>query len=104
MVYCADSEEEKMKQFVALLVLGLFFIAGCEKQSAETEPTIPWEEAVELIHEGKVQSAFQTHTLTVSLRLNDGTMVKTKEPKIDAIFQEIRNCGEPCKDVGMATE
>jgi len=34
----------------------------------------------------------QTHSLSVSFSMKDGSSIKTKEPKIGAIYKEIEKC------------
>ena len=65
---------------------------------------VTWDEAVGLITGGMVTQAFQTHALEVRLNLTDGTSVVTTEPRIDEVFRVIRQCGDPCKDIMIATE
>ena len=72
-----------------------------------TDPSVrrvTWDEAVGLITGGMVTQAFQTHALEVRLNLTDGTSVVTTEPRIDEVFRVIRQCGDPCKDIIIATE
>lgn len=63
-----------------------------------------WDVALRILRMGQVVAAMQGHNLIVSLTLRDGTSVMTIEPSIDLIFQEISRCGDPCKDIRLATE
>ncbi len=65
---------------------------------------ISWERATELVRSGQVQKVFQTHDLAVELQTQDGQKYATTEPKIDAIFEVIKECGEPCAKIVRATE
>jgi inhibitor of cysteine peptidase len=65
---------------------------------------IPWEEAKELIMRGEVAQVTQLHSLEVTLELKDGRRLVTMEPGIDAVFDVVDACGEPCEDIVLATE
>ena len=65
---------------------------------------VTWVEAVHLTRIGKVRQVVQYHSLTVVLTLNDGATVYTREPKIDAIYFVLRDCGAPCADIEYGTE
>ncbi len=65
---------------------------------------ISWEEAKQLILNGKVEQAHELRDLTVALFLKDGTRRTTKEPKINAVFKFIDQCGKPCSDIMKAME
>ncbi|PLX21266.1 hypothetical protein C0584_03005 [Candidatus Parcubacteria bacterium] len=65
---------------------------------------ISWEEAIVVINSGLVESVFQTHGLDVSIEIEGGKILKTKEPFIDDIFDEIDKCGEKCDNIVLATE
>lgn len=66
--------------------------------------TITWEHAVAMVQNGEVASVTQNHQLTVILTLKDGRTLTTTEPAIDEIIHLIRSCGDPCKDITIATE
>ena len=63
-----------------------------------------WEEAIVILNSGDVESVFQTHSLSVTIMLNDGTTITTQEPMIDDIFTEIDKCGTACAGISVATE
>lgn len=71
-------------------------------EAAETR--IPWAEAQELIRSGQVVQLTQLHSLEVTLDLAEGTRLMTIEPEIDAVFDVVDACGEPCADIVLATE
>jgi inhibitor of cysteine peptidase len=71
-------------------------------EDANTE--IPWAEAQELIRSGRVVQVTQLHSLEVTLDLEDGTRLVTNEPEIDAVFDVVDECGDPCADIILATE
>lgn len=58
-----------------------------------------WEEVVEALKTGHVKMISQFHDLTVRVTLDNGTVFTAKEPKVDAIFEEIRKCGAACKGI-----
>ncbi len=72
----------------------------CDPEAAEMD----WEDAIELILSGQIVRAGQSHGRHVSLQLADGTTVLTCEPRLDAIFDIVYACGEPCADVELSTE
>ena len=61
-------------------------------------------DAVSLILDGHVTQIFQTHALTVTLYMDDGSKVVTTEPAIDDVFDVVSRCGDPCSDIILATE
>jgi len=63
-----------------------------------------WSAAIQVLYTGQVTHIFQSHHLDVTLQLKNGTVLVTKEPVIDAIFQEVSRCGEPCRNIEIATE
>ncbi len=65
---------------------------------------LTWSEAKQLILDGKVKQVVQSHALTVTLTLVDGSTRTTVEPQIDEVFRVIRECGERCKDISWVTE
>lgn len=65
---------------------------------------LPWKEAVVILHNGQVRNVMQTHALDITLILKNGKIIKTKEPGIDDILEEINKCGNSCKGIGIATE
>jgi len=68
------------------------------------EQDVPWNEALEILNSGHVVMVVQTHSLDVELSLDDGSTVRTKEPGIDEIFNEVTKCGEQCTGIILATE
>ncbi|MBW8011946.1 MAG: hypothetical protein FVQ83_12015 [Chloroflexi bacterium] len=59
---------------------------------------------MEILNSGEVVTISQLHNLEVTLELMDGRMIKTVEPRIDAIFEEIDTCGEICSNIIRVTE
>ena len=99
-----------MKKLLIKLTLAVI-ISGSNRIDNNTVPTsapypdeVPWELAVEILNRGEVESIFQLHNLTVTLVLKDGAKIKTNEPVIDAVFDEINKCGQPCSSIMIATE
>jgi hypothetical protein len=60
---------------------------------------VEWDEATELILDGKVAQVTQYDSLMVILVLKDGKTVSTREPVIDEVFNVIEQCGDPCEDI-----
>lgn len=68
------------------------------------ESDISWDEAREIVFSGKVEQVVQLHSRQVTLYLEDGRRLVTVEPVIDAVFDVVEECGEPCADIVLATE
>lgn len=92
-----------MKKILSLVLLGLFVLTACAPAYTEGQ-VISWEQAVDLLHSGQVTMVIQLHSMEVQLTLRSGVTVKTTEPTIDAIFEEIQACGAPCANIVQATE
>ena len=92
------------------LLLAALVLSACNTGNATNTPTagdptvITWDAAVDLIKEGNVKQVFQTHSLDVTLDMKSGEQYKTTEPSIDDVFKVIDACGNPCKDMLLATE
>ena len=70
----------------------------------ESGAEVLWEQAVAMILNGEVTQVTQTHDLKVYLILKDGRSFSTTEPAIDDVMRIVDFCGEPCKDILVATE
>jgi hypothetical protein len=97
---------------IGVLLIFAVVLAAC---SSNVEPTLPpdnqgypslveWKFAVELLYTGDVVGIAQLHNLTVYIEMEDGSVIKSVEPQIDAIFHEIEKCGRPCKNIVLTTE
>jgi len=97
-----------MKKTIWIAVLLSVLLAACSTGMPNTPTPLPaevdWPTAVELLNTGEVEQVFQLHNLTVTLIFKDGQQVTTVEPRIDAIFAEVQNCGKPCSNIILATE
>jgi glucose/arabinose dehydrogenase len=65
---------------------------------------VTWTQAVAMLENGEVVQVMQTHDLKVYLTFWDGRTLVTIEPEIDEINRAIQDCGDPCKDILIATE
>lgn len=92
-----------MKKILSLILLGLFVLAACAPAYTEGQ-VISWDQVGELLHSGQVTMVVQLHSMEVQLTLRSGVTVKTTEPTIDAIFEEIQACGAPCANIALAME
>ena len=63
-----------------------------------------WNQAVAMLQNGEVEKVMQTHDLKVYLTLKDGRTLLSYEPQIDEVMKAIQACGDPCKDILVATE
>lgn len=66
--------------------------------------SVSWEEFLRVLYTGEAYSGAQFHDLSVSLSLKNGENISSKEPFIDAIFNEVVACGEACQDLRIMTE
>ena len=66
--------------------------------------TVSWDQVPSFLASGNVTQVTQLHSLQVILTFKDGTTVQTTEPAIDDILDAISACGDPCKDITIATE
>ena len=115
-----NNKESNLKIFMVVILPALltifiiFFILmpkirenRDENKSPNNTPkteNIQWEEVAEILKSGNVKSVFQTHNLDERLELDNGNLLKTKEPQIDDIFKEIEKCGNVCDNITLATE
>lgn len=88
----------------ALIPLSAPSPASTGPHAATDSPAIPWEDAERLILSGEVAQIFQLHSLDVMLILRDGRRLTTVEPRIDAVFEVVDRCGDPCNQMLLATE
>lgn len=65
---------------------------------------VNWVQAVSMILNGEVTQVMQTHDLEVYLTLKDGRTLHSIEPQIDDVMKVIQSCGDPCKNILVATE
>jgi hypothetical protein len=65
--------------------------------------TVSWKDAETIIRYGDVRTVAQSHACNVEVCMRNGTIYRTKEPKIDAVFDCLKRCGKWGK-VEMVTE
>ncbi len=104
----------KSKYYLISFSLILILLAACSTNAETQENGIPdplpcgeeveWDVAVKILNQGDVEQVVQLHSLEVTLILDDGCEIKTVEPVIDDIFQEVEKCGSPCEGMILATE
>jgi hypothetical protein len=93
--------------WAGLALVLLFLVAGCANVTATPTPypaEVDWATAVEILNTGNVEVAVQAHSLDITLIMKGGSEIRTVEPAIDAIFDEVKKCGQPCSQVLVATE
>jgi hypothetical protein len=96
-----------MRKLFGILVLSLLIVALsvlAYLPVPSDHERVVWTVAIQVLYTGQVTHIFQSHHLDVTLQLKNGTVLTTKEPTIDAIFHEVTRCGEPCRNIEMATE
>ena len=90
-----------------LVIMIALVMSGCLGMGSKSTPypgEVDWETAVEILNSGEVEMAAQLHSLEVILTLKDGSEIRTIEPSIDLIFQEVEKCGQACRGIILATE
>ena len=97
-----------------VIFFGLLVLLGCtfpgKSDPIENDPVpnslkeVEWSEAIEILNSGQIVQVFQSHSLVVILTLENGSQIKTIEPIIDEVFNEIELCGEPCSEMILITE
>lgn len=65
---------------------------------------LKWGDAVNLIYEGNVETASQSHKGEVILNMKNGDRFVTQTPKMDAILRVKKGCGAPCSNMMIAME
>lgn len=91
--------------FISIVTL----LAGCMSNPASNNTvdsgvvTTSWENLVSMINTGNYQSVGQQHDKTVRLVLDNGKVFQAKEPKIDDVYQVVKNCSE-CSGKPFLTE
>jgi len=112
----AESNNKRMQQkyywivgivVLLVIVIGFFVVVinfSQQNNDGKEENTVFWNEAIRILNGGEVEKIAQAHSLDVTLILKDGRKIKTKEPGIDDIFDEVEKCGEPCKEILLFTE
>ncbi|MDD3262846.1 MAG: hypothetical protein PHR61_03285 [Candidatus Absconditabacteria bacterium] len=93
---------------ILLVILGIIVIKlqnnNTNTQEPITDSTVSRDKAIEILNQGEIEEVFQSHSLDVILKHKNGAEISTKEPNIDDIFDEVRKCGNICKDIILATE
>lgn len=92
---------------VLVCLMCALLLSGCMVGQAESTPypgEVNWETAIEILNNGEVDMVAQLHSLEVILTLKNGVEIRTVEPSIDSIFQEVEICGQPCRNITLATE
>lgn len=89
-------------------LLALFLVScGSPLDISEIEVgpdnTVSWEQAKVIIHKGDVDYVGQNHACDVTIVMTDGTSYRTKEPKIDAVNEVLKECAKWGK-IGYMTE
>jgi len=91
-----------------LLVLAILVLGACNPASDPTampcDVEVTWDQAIEILNSGEAVSIEQLHSLEVSFVLENGCSIRTIEPRIDDIFEEVRKCGDLCATIPLATE
>jgi len=79
--------------------------SGLENNAKSVMPAeANWETAIEILNTRKVTEVVQSHNWEVTLRLEDGSQIKTLEPALDEILRQIERCGNVCREILIGTE
>ena len=89
---------------IILVAASIYTIKKPDQKNDGVENTVSWNEAIRILNSGEVEQVLQTHSLEVTLILKDGTRIKTKEPNVDDILDEVEKCGSRCENIFLATE
>lgn len=93
-----------MKRVLFFAIVVMFLFAACSPSLPADGETVSWDRAIELLRGGHVIMVVQLHSEEVRLTLTNGVVVSTVGPYIDAIFDEVQACGQPCADIVLAME
>ena len=94
-------------KFLYLILSGMLLTACSSVSLPQQTPypeTVDWITAVEILNSGEVVEVVQLHNLSVTLHMEDGSLIKTVEPLIDEIFREIDLCDLVCEGIILVTE
>ena len=72
-----------------LAAVALPVLAGPDCDAPDTAETIPWDDAVSLIRDGRVTVVYQSACRDVRLDTDDGEIYYTVEPSQDEVFRVI---------------
>ncbi len=94
-----------MKKIIILTLLTIL-VSACTQTITGScqQPQTDYQEAIQILNQGNVIQITQTHALCIDITLKNETVIHTEEPVIDDIFKKIQECGDPCKDIIIATE
>lgn len=84
--------------------LSPYLAPAISDDAGQPVPASPWRMIREAIAGCRVTQVSQAHSLQVSARLKDGTTLRAKEPKIDAIISAAQEAEDLCGPIPMATE
>ena len=101
-----------------VLIIAAFFIGYFMNKPIEKCPELsinqsektcfelePWNNAVQIIYSGQVESLYTINSGLLSLRLKNGSWVHDVQMPTHIGIQDILiRCGDKCKDVVIATE
>ncbi len=89
---------------ILIIIFGVWLLISQQKKNNINNSTVLRDEAIKILNQWEIEEVFQSHSLNVVLKYKNWAEISTKEPNIDNIFDEVRKCGNMCKDIILATE
>lgn len=89
-----------MKGLTTFLSIAVLFVSACGTDvdtvqvAASSEGVIVWQDAERLINAGEVVFVSKADVPEVTIGINDGTLYRTIQPKIDEVLTVIEKSGK----------
>ncbi len=72
-------------------------------QISSDHKMITWEEMIVEINKAEYTGIGQNHDMIITLVKTDGSIIKAKQPKIDAFLEIVKNC-KKCSEIPILSE
>jgi hypothetical protein len=89
--------------FAVLVFLVAAISFGTSEKPSEV-PAVTWDLAVGMIRQGRVDFVAQSHGLNVWLRTDDGGEYQTRQPRIDVVWDLVREVDPDGEEIRFLTE
>jgi len=90
--------------FIVVIASVYFFREDAGDGVPEVGVPTAWDRAKEAVLNCEAEGIFQTHAREVSVKLKNGGTITAIEPKIDDIFDVVKEAAPQCGTIRMATE